>query len=71
LNQIVKTLTIVTAVFVPLGFVASVYGMNFEYIPELRFHHGYFVVIGLMAAIAGGALFAMYRKGWMGEHRDR
>ena len=71
LNQIVKTLTIVTTVFVPLSFLAGVYGMNFEFIPELRFRYGYFVVLGLMAVIAGGALFGMYRQGWMGERRVR
>jgi magnesium transporter len=65
LNQIVKTLTIVTTIFVPLSFLAGVYGMNFEYMPELGFRYGYFVVLGLMAVVAGGALFAMYRWGWM------
>lgn len=67
LNQIVKTLTIVTTVFVPLSFLAGVYGMNFEYMPELRFRYGYFMALGLMAATAGGALFVMRRRGWMGE----
>jgi magnesium transporter len=71
LNQIVKTLTIVTTVFVPLSFVAGVYGMNFEYMPELRLHYGYFAVLGLMVTTAGGALFAMYRQGWVGGHRRR
>ena len=71
LNQIVKTLTIVTTVFVPLSFLAGVYGMNFENIPELRLHYGYFVLLGIMVTVAGGALFAMYRQGWMGERRGR
>ena len=66
LNQIVKTLTIVTTVFVPLSFIAGVYGMNFD-IPELRIRHGYFLVLGVMASIAAGALVVMYRRGWMGE----
>jgi magnesium transporter len=69
LNQIVKTLTIVTTLFVPLSFLAGVYGMNFEYMPELRHHYGYFAVLGLMAATAGGALIAMRRWGWMGGRR--
>ncbi len=71
LNQIVKTLTIVTTVFVPLSFLAGVYGMNFEYMPELKLRYAYFVLLGVMAATAAGALFAMYRRGWMGERSER
>jgi magnesium transporter len=67
LNQIVKTLTIVTTIFVPLSFMAGIYGMNFDYMPELRFHYGYFTLLAVMAATGGGALFAMYRRGWMGD----
>ncbi|MGE0814186.1 MAG: magnesium/cobalt transporter CorA [Vicinamibacterales bacterium] len=71
LNQIVKILTIVTTVFVPLSFIAGVYGMNFDYIPELHLPYGYFVALFLMIATAVGALVLMYRKGWIGEPRGR
>ncbi len=71
LNQIVKTLTIVTTIFVPLSFLAGLYGMNFVYIPELQFRYGYFVVLGVMAVMAGGALLVMHRRGWMGERSLR
>jgi magnesium transporter len=71
LNQIVKALTIVTTIFVPLSFMAGLYGMNFEYMPELRYHYGYFVLLALMTLTAGGALLVMYRKGWLGQRRKR
>ncbi|MEZ5289972.1 MAG: magnesium/cobalt transporter CorA [Vicinamibacterales bacterium] len=71
LNQIVKILTIVTTVFVPLSFIAGVYGMNFDYIPELHLPYGYFVALFLMISTAVGALVLMYRKGWIGEPRRR
>ncbi len=50
-NKVVKILTIVTVLFVPLGFIAGLYGMNFEYMPELKHHYGYFYVIGFMVVI--------------------
>jgi magnesium transporter len=61
LNQIMKVLTIVTAIFVPLSFLAGLYGMNFEYIPELHARFGYFILLGIMAAIVV-ALLALFRK---------
>jgi magnesium transporter len=67
----VKILTIVTTIFVPLGFLAGVYGMNFENMPELKARYGYFILLGVMAATASGAMLIMYRLGWMGERKDR
>ena len=61
LNQIMKVLTIVTAIFVPLSFLAGLYGMNFENIPELHAQSGYFILLGVMAGIAA-ALLALFRK---------
>jgi magnesium transporter len=61
LNQIMKVLTIVTAIFVPLSFLAGLYGMNFENIPELHARSGYFILLGVMAGIAV-ALLALFRK---------
>jgi magnesium transporter len=65
LNNIMKVLTIITAIFVPLGFLAGIYGMNFENIPELKSPIGYFVLLGVMATIAGGLLLVFRRKGWL------
>jgi magnesium transporter len=61
LNQIMKVLTIVTAIFVPLSFLAGLYGMNFENIPELHAQSGYFILLGIMAGIVV-ALLALFRK---------
>lgn len=59
MNRIMKTLTLVSAVFIPLTFIAGLYGMNFEYMPELKWHYGYLLAVGSMAVIAGGTAFAM------------
>jgi len=71
LNNIVKILTIVTTIFVPLSFLAGVYGMNFENMPELRSQNGYFIVLGVMGFAALGAVLLMRRLGWMGERKRR
>ncbi len=67
LNQIMQTLTIVTVVFVPLGFMAGVYGMNFEYIPELGLKYGYFGLLGVMASVAVSVLVFFWWRGWLGR----
>jgi len=65
LNNIVKILTIVTTIFVPLGFLAGIYGMNFEHMPELQTRGGYFVLLSVMGAIAVGALAVFRRIRWL------
>lgn len=65
LNQIVRVLTVVTATFVPLTFIAGLYGMNFEYMPELRMRYAYFGVLAVMAVMAAVLLFLFHRKGWL------
>jgi magnesium transporter len=65
LNGIMKVLTIITAIFVPLSFLAGLYGMNFEYMPELGQRYGYFLLLGLMALIAVVLLFVFRRKEWL------
>lgn len=64
LNQIMRVLTIITAIFVPLSFLAGIYGMNFEYMPELHTPWGYFGLIGVMGLIAVSLLYLFYRKKW-------
>jgi len=56
MNQIMKLLTIITTIFVPLSFLAGIYGMNFKHIPELEYQNGYFLLIGLMISIAIGLI---------------
>lgn len=65
LNQIMKVLTVVTVVFVPLGFLAGIYGMNFENMPELQSRSGYFILLGIMAAIATTLLLSFRKKNWL------
>ncbi len=64
MNTIMKTLTVITTIFMPLTFIAGVYGMNFTVMPELETRYGYFVVIGVMSSV-GIAMFLWFRrKGW-------
>jgi magnesium transporter len=66
-NDVMRLLTVVTTIFIPLTFIAGVYGMNFAEMPELRWRYGYFVALGVMAAI-GGALLLFFRvRGWLGD----
>ena len=68
-----KVLTIMATIFIPLGFIAGVYGMNFDpgasgwNMPELRWSFGYPFALGLMAAVAGGQLWYFWRRGWLGK----
>jgi magnesium transporter len=65
-NEVMKTLTIMGSIFIPLTFVAGIYGMNFEHMPELHSRWAYPVVWLLMLAIAGALLFHFWRRGWIG-----
>ena len=65
LNQIMKVLTIVTVVFVPLGFLAGIYGMNFANIPELNNRYGYYILLSVMATIATVLLVSFRRRKWL------
>ena len=64
MNQVMQVLTVVTTIFVPLSFLTGLYGMNFEYIPELHYQNGYFVLWGSMLLIALGLLYYFKRKNW-------
>jgi magnesium transporter len=65
LNEVMKVLTVIATIFMPLTFIAGVYGMNFKYQPELEWRYGYFAALTLMAAIAIGMLFYFKRKKWL------
>lgn len=63
-NVVMKTLTLIATIFMPLTFIVGVYGMNFKDMPELRLSWGYPAVLGLMAAITIGMLIYFKRNGW-------
>ena len=65
MNEIMKVLTMIATIFIPATFVAGVYGMNFDYMPELRQPWGYPVALGIMLAIGVGMLLYFRRKGWI------
>ena len=65
MNEIMKVLTIIATIFIPLTFIVGVYGMNFHYMPELEWRWGYAVVWGIMAAVALGMLVYFRRKRWV------
>jgi magnesium transporter len=66
-NEIMKVLTLMASLFIPLTFIAGVYGMNFENMPELRTRDGYFAVLGAMSVVAAGMLYYFRRRGWLGR----
>lgn len=69
MNEIMKVLTIVSSIFIPLTFIAGVYGMNFKYMPELGYKNGYYTVIGVMFLL-GASLFVFFvSRGWI-NRRD-
>jgi magnesium transporter len=63
-NRIIKTLTILSAVFLPLTFIVGIYGMNFEHMPELSWHYGYYLIMAGMALFAGVMLLIFKRRGY-------
>ena len=64
-NEIMKVLTVFSAIMLPLTLIAGIYGMNFEYMPELKWLHGYGFALSLMAATAIVMLLWFYKKGWL------
>ncbi len=64
LNNIMRVLTIITCIFVPITFIAGIYGMNFEYMPELTTRYAYFFVLAVMTVVAIGLLVLFRRKRW-------
>lgn len=65
LNQIMRVLTIVTVIIAPLSVVVGIFGMNFEYMPELKFRYGYFIALAAMATIAVSLALVFKRRGWL------
>lgn len=73
MNEVMKVLTIIATIFIPLGFIAGLYGMNFDSgvspynMPELHWPYGYPIALGVMLAIAIGLLGYFWHKGWIGN----
>jgi len=65
MNEIMKVLTIMASIFIPLTFIAGVYGMNFSYMPELEYKYGYFAVWGVMILVFVGLIIYFKRKKWL------
>jgi magnesium transporter len=65
MNEVMKVLTIIATIFIPLTFVAGIYGMNFKYIPELEWDWGYFAVLFLMGVIGLGMVMYFRNKKWL------
>ena len=65
LNSVMKVLTVIATIFMPLSFIVGLYGMNFKYMPELEWHWGYPTVLVVMAVIAGWMLVLFKRKRWL------
>jgi len=64
MNEVMKTLTVISAIFIPLTFIVGVYGMNFENMPELKYTNGYYIVIGAMFTIVIGMVYYFKKRNW-------
>jgi magnesium transporter len=65
LNTVMRVLTVITTIFMPLSFIASIYGMNFEHMPELKSEWGYPIVLGVMGLVAAGMLIGFRQRKWL------
>jgi len=65
MNEIMKVLTVISAIFIPLTFIVGIYGMNFEFMPELHLKNGYYYVMAFMAILAAVLIFIFYKRGWL------
>ena len=65
MNEVMKTLTVIASIFIPITFIAGIYGTNFVYVPELEWEGGYFIMLGLMGTISGTMMVWFRRKGWL------
>ncbi|HEY0319378.1 MAG TPA: magnesium/cobalt transporter CorA [Pyrinomonadaceae bacterium] len=69
MNEIMKVLTIFSAIMLPLTFIAGLYGMNFDNLPELHWEYSYFAVLAIMVVVAFGMLIFFWRRGWIGTQK--
>ena len=64
MNQVMKVLTVIATIFIPLTFIVGIYGMNFRYMPELTWHWGYFTTLAIMAILGIGMALYFKKKDW-------
>ncbi len=64
MNEVMKVLTIMSTIFIPLTFLAGIYGMNFEYMPELHYKNSYFLLLGIMVLVVFGMIYYFKKKKW-------
>jgi magnesium transporter len=69
LNEVMKVLTIIATIFIPLTFITGIYGMNFKYIPGLEWDYGYYMALGMMATVLVTMVLFFWKKGWIGWGR--
>ena len=65
MNNVMKVLAIISTIFMPLSFLAGLYGMNFRYMPELEWNYGYFIILGIMAVLVIGMIIVFKKKKWL------
>ena len=65
MNEIMKVLTVVSAIFIPLTFIVGVYGMNFKYMPELEYKYGYYTIVAILFIISISLLLIFVKRGWL------
>ena len=70
MNQIMKVLTIVSAIFIPLTFIVGVYGMNFENMPELKYQNGYFIIMACILILGISLLAYFIKRGWLNREDE-
>ena len=69
-NEVMKTLAVISVIILPLSLIAGIYGMNFEYMPELHSPHGYWLTLTGMAVITILLLWYFWRQGWIFQKDD-
>ncbi len=66
-NEVMRVLTVFSVIFMPLNLIAGIYGMNFEFMPELKSPYGYPIILGTMAVVAGTVSLWIVKRGWLGS----
>ena len=70
MNEIMKVLTIVSAIFIPLTFIVGIYGMNFENIPELKYQNGYYFIMAFILILGISLLIYFIKRGWLNKEDE-
>jgi magnesium transporter len=65
MNEVMKVLTIIATIFIPLTFITGIYGMNFANMPELEWRYGYFIILIVMAVIGISLVVYFRRRRWL------